>query len=172
MNIKPLRWYFVSLLLLLSIPVFCHYDRKVSLIILAVLFVLLFLFRSKKFSDKSSDYKTGEKYSFFSLPVAEKETQEMLYLVTSLFVIVKFFEQDIAVFSISIVLVYKFVSAVFKLFARVRIRGTTLEGTAAGTIAVYFTGSCLCGLLGLDRNIAVSSAAAVPLIELIVSWPD
>ena len=172
MNIKPLRWYFVSILLLSSIPVFCYYNRNNALAILAVLFVLLLLFRSKKFSDKSSVDKTGKKASFSLLAVGEKETQEMLYLVTSLFVIVKFFEQNIAVFSISIVLIYKFVSAVFNLFAKVRIRGTTLEGTAAGTIVVYFTGSYLCSLLGLDRNIAVSSAIAVPFIELIVSWPD
>ena len=130
------------------------------------------MFRSAKFSDKLPADKTRKKYFFFFLPVGEKETGELLYLVTSLFVIVKFFEQDIAVFSISIVLVYKFVSAVFNLFARVRIRGTTLEGTVAGTIAVYFTGCYLCSLLGLDKNIAVSSAAAVPIIELIVSWPD
>jgi len=172
MNIKPLPRYAVLILLLLNIPFLCYYNRRFSLAILAVLFILIFIFRHTKFSNKSTADKIEKKHFFFLLPAGKKETEELLYLIASLFVIIKFFEQNIAVFSISIILVYKFVSTIFKLFARVKIRGATLEGTAAGTIAVYFMGYYLCSLLELDKNIAVSSAAAVPLIELIVSWPD
>lgn len=161
MNIKPLEKYTILILLLLNIPLICYYNKKLALMILAVLFILVFIFRFTKFADKAGK-------ALFQ----RAETAKTLYLIAALFISIQFFEQNIAVFSISIVLIYKLVSTILKSFARIRLRSTTLEGAVIGAIAAYFTGGFLCNLLGLDKNIAVSSAVALPFIELIVSWPD
>ncbi|MDP8233654.1 MAG: hypothetical protein P9M06_02480 [Candidatus Saelkia tenebricola] len=167
-----MQGYIFLRFLFLGVPVLCYYDKGIALLALVVLFVLFSVFEFSRFLGKSLDEKIRKKYFFFLVPIGEKRIAKLLYLTAALFIVVNFFEKDVAIFSISVALIYGVVSLIFNSFAKVKIKNNTLEGIIAGIGFAYITGIYLGNDLNLGQNVIISSVIAAPLTELIISCLD
>ena len=100
--------------------------------------------------------------------IGQKQLADLIWISIAVFVVLKFFQKDVAFFSATAALLYIIILFLLDKNSKVKIFNRPLDIILLATAFVYIAGIFLSVYTGLNKNVIL----ALPLIHLLIRWPQ
>ena len=104
--------------------------------------------------------------------ISQNKLLGYLYTLGAIFIVVKFFQKDIACFSLLLSLTYLASNVLFARFSKVKLLSRPLDVMLILTLVLYLLTQYLGDYFGLEDNVLKYSIVALPLIHFSLRWPE
>ncbi len=148
------------------------FGKNISLVMAAVLFLYFLIL---KLSESGSElFKFFVKSKLYSgiRDIAKERQIGFLYMLGAIFIVTKFFQKDIACFSLVLSLLYIATVSLFEMSSKIRVLNRPLDMMVVVTLAMYFLAKYLGAYFMLNDNVVNYSVLALPLIHFSLRWPE